>query len=306
MAASRFDTVLDYVRTRHPRSLAGVEEARAVNPARFDELAEMFLGWATRVRGEDSLPAMVDAFVRFSTDVNFAQARYEASGHYENSSHEECYKALYGQRESMDDYLWGVYLTNFLWAHHTEICLFFHDRFLSRLPQDARLVEYAPGHGGWGVWALHRLEGARLTGFDVSPSSIAIASSVAEAAGVGDRVEYIERDVISIEESATEEGDGCICSFLVEHLERPSELFAAIARVLKPGGRAFVTAALTAAQIDHIYEFRRESEIVELCEEHGMRVLETLSVAPRRTLPRARFLPRSMALLVQKRHNDIW
>ena len=32
----------------------------------------------------------------------------------------------------------------------------------------------------------------------------------------------------------------------------------------------------------------------------GLRVLETLSTNPKRLLPRARFVPRSMALLVQK------
>ncbi len=63
---------------------------------------------------------------------------------------------------------------------------------------------------------------------------------------------------------------------------------------------AFITGVLTAAQIDHIYEFREESELVRMCELNGLRVLETLSASPRRTLPKARFLARSMALLVQK------
>jgi hypothetical protein len=43
-----------------------------------------------------------------------------------------------------------------------------------------------------------------------------------------------------------------------------------------------------------------------MCEDHGLRVLETLSAAPQRTLPKARFLPRSMALLVQRKSNDIY
>jgi hypothetical protein len=50
--------------------------------------------------------------------------------------------------------------------------------------------------------------------------------------------------------------------------------------------------------VDHIFEFRRESELVKMCEDHGLRVLETLSVNPRRTLPKARFVPRSMGLIL--------
>jgi hypothetical protein len=45
---------------------------------------------------------------------------------------------------------------------------------------------------------------------------------------------------------------------------------------------------------------------VKMCEDHGLRVLATLSANPARTLPKARYMPRSMALLVQKRINDIY
>ncbi len=201
----------------------------------------------------------------------------------------------------MDDYLWGFTLTNFLWAHHMEISLFFRARFLSKLPADAAIVELAPGHGGWGVWALDELPGARLDGYDISPSSIVIARKIADGAGVGDRASYVEKSALDIGGLPAESADACICSFVVEHLERPLQLFAGIAHLLKVGGRGFITGALTAAQVDHIYEIREESELVRMCEQNGLRVLETLSVGPRRTLSKARFLPRSMALLVQKR-----
>jgi hypothetical protein len=73
-----------------------------------------------------------------------------------------------------------------------------------------------------------------------------------------------------------------------------------MAHLLRPGGRAYLAGAITAAQVDHIYEFRRESELVLLAEAAGLRALETLSVSPRRTLPRARFLPRSMGLILER------
>jgi hypothetical protein len=42
----------------------------------------------------------------------------------------------------------AVYLTNFLWAGHVEIRLFYRDRLLARLPEAAELIEVAPGHLG--------------------------------------------------------------------------------------------------------------------------------------------------------------
>ncbi len=302
---SRVERLFADVRERHPRSIRGLEEAREVHKDRFDSIAERFLGWLAGARGEEGVPAAVDAYVRFSSGVNFAQARYEADGHYESKTYEECYRSLYNQKDEMDDYLWGIYLTNFLWAHHMELSLFFKDRFLAKLAPTTRFVELAPGHGGWGTWALDELREAQLEGYDISPSSIVIARAISTAAGVGDRAQYLEKSALDLDELEPGRADACICSFVVEHLEKPTQLFSAISHLLKPGGRAFVTGALTAAQVDHIYEFREESELIRLGEENGLRLLECISTAPRRTLPKARFLPRCMALLLQKRRDGL-
>ena len=300
MPATNLERLQSYLGQRYPRFRTGVDEAVAVSPQRFAEIAEMYLGWLVRARGDDGIEQSVDAFVQFTTDVNLAQARYEADGHYEHQSFDEVNAIHYSQDSQMQGYLWGIYLTNFLWAHHLEICLFFQDRFLARVGDSKSLIEIAPGHGGWGVWALHVLREANLRGFDISPTSIMIASSVACAAGVSDRARYEERDALDLTALAAESADAGISSFLVEHLEQPKRLFRVIHHLLQPGGIFFVTGALTAAQIDHIYEFRKESELVTLAEDSGLRVLETMSTNPQRLLRGARFIPRSMALLVKK------
>jgi ubiquinone/menaquinone biosynthesis C-methylase UbiE len=201
----------------------------------------------------------------------------------------------------MEAYLWGVYLTNFLWAHHAEIAMFYQDRFLSSVGPESEIVEIAPGHGGWGVWALDSIRGASLKAFDISPASIQIASSVAKAAGVSSRVEYQERNALDLAQVSAQSADAVICSFLVEHLEDPGQLFAVIHHLLRPGGVAYLTGALTAAQVDHIYEFRFESELVRMAEANGLRVTETFSGNPRRVLRGAQFVPRSMALIMRRR-----
>jgi 2-polyprenyl-3-methyl-5-hydroxy-6-metoxy-1,4-benzoquinol methylase len=300
------DGLFEDIAARHPRSLNGVQEARAAAPDRYPELADTFLGWAARAWGGDHLPRMVDAFVRFTTGVNMAQARYERAGRYENKTFQDCLNSLYNEQESMDDYLLGVYLTNFLWAHHAEICFRYIDHFLKRIPEAKALVEIAPGHGGWGALALKHLPDARLLGYDISPSSIRLATELMNGAGYSDRARYELKDALDLDAVPAESADAVICNFLIEHLEQPQKLFAVIRHLLKPGGQAFLTGALTAAQVDHIYEFRRESELVRMAEDAGLRVTDTFSGAPRRTLPNARFLPRSMLLVMQRRRNDIY
>lgn len=300
MTTPHFNQLLTYVKRRYPQFHKGISEAATTCPEQFSKIAEMYLGWLKSAGGENAIEYSVDAYVQFTTEVNLAQARYEVHGHYEHSSFAEVNRIHYSQDGQMQGYLWGVFLTNFLWAHHVEICQFFSDRFLTRLATDAQLIEIAPGHGGWGVWALHTLTHARLSAYDISPSSIAIASSVAKAAGVADRAQYVEKDALDLSELQPHSADAGICSFLIEHLETPEKLLANIYYLLKPGGIFFVTGALTAAQIDHIYEFKRESELVKMAEDSGLRVLETLSTNPKRLLPRANFIPRSMALLIEK------
>ncbi len=133
-----------------------------------------------------------------------------------------------------------------------------------------------------------------------------MANGIAAAAGLGDRARYEIRDALDLDQMPAESACAVVCNFLIEHLEDPHKLFAVIHHLLKPRGTAFLAGALTAAQVDHIYEFRRESELVRMAEDHGLRVLETFSAAPARLLPKARFMPRSMVLILQKRCNEIY
>ncbi len=303
---SRAEQLLAIFRDRHPRFLPGVQESRASDPARFDRYCHRFLGWAETAFGASALGPMVDAYVRFTTEVNFAQARYERSGAYDHASYAECEASVYSVEPAMREYLLGVYLTNFLWAHHLDLSAFFEERFLPLLPAGARIRELAPGHGGWGLWALAETPGATLDGFDISRASLGIAPAIRDAAGLSGRATYHLADALQLPEVADASSDACICCFLVEHLETPERLLQNMARILRPGGMAFFTGALTAAQVDHIKEFKRESELVLLAEEQGFRVLDMRSVGPRRTLPKARFLPRSAAFILQKRIQDSW
>ena len=300
---SKVDQLFEYARAHHPRSVRGIEEALNVHPERFRSLTERMLDRLEPVLGEEMYARSLSAFVRFSEGVILSQARYERSGQYENRSYEEVNASLYSQRSEMDDYLWGVYLTNTLWAHHMELTLFYIDRFLSTQGdpnQEFKIVELAPGHGGWGQMALDTFPNATLSGYDISPSSMAIARSLADASGVGQRAEYFQCNALDMVNRDGGYADLCICNFLVEHLETPQDLLHSIAHVLKPGGWAFFSGALTAAQIDHIYEFKHESELMVLCENSGLRVVESMSKGPQRTLKRAQFLPRSMSLILHK------
>ncbi len=295
-------SILTYLDKHYPISAKGARESRTLAPERFDRLEQMFMSWAKGVLGEDAEATVSQGFVQFTTSVNMAQARYEVAGRYApDSFHDD----LYQEAARMEPYLWGVFATLWMWVHHLELAQFFEDRFLQRLKPDAKIVELAPGHGGWGCWALHRLPGATLQGYDISPSSTEIATRLAKASGADGRARYQTADALA---APAEPGayDSAISGFVIEHLETPERLFQSLAAYLRPGGFAFLTGALTAAQEDHVFEFRRESELVTMAEQNGFRVLETMSASPSRLRAGTRCMPRSMGLIMQRRTGELW
>ena len=152
--------------------------------------------------------------------------------------------------------------------------------------------------------ALAEAPSWRGEGVDISPTSVNWARALAEAAGTSDRANIHEGDALSFRPQCP--AQAAISCFVLEHLEKPEALLGNMAEALEPGAPAFVTAAITAAEIDHIYEFRRESELVALAEQAGFRVCASYSAAPERRLPGRRFLPRSMGLVLERRHGEFW
>jgi 2-polyprenyl-3-methyl-5-hydroxy-6-metoxy-1,4-benzoquinol methylase len=160
---------------------------------------------------------------------------------------------------------------------------------------------------GSGLWHLSLLEERpdfRVTAVDISEISLDIAKRMASANSFGGGVAHHLGDALT--HSLDELADVGISCLLLEHLECPQRLMEALATNLRPGAYAFVTGALTAAEVDHIYEFKRESELLILAETAGFRVVEMLCAAPSRSPAEHRYLPRTLAMIMQRRHGQHW
>ena len=109
----------------------------------------------------------------------------------------------------------------------------------------AAVVDIACGTGNAALLAAAR--GARVVGVDGAPRLLAVARERAAALGVG--VELLEGDL-----AALPVGDGAadivLSVFGVIFAPDPAGALREIARVLRPGGRAFVTAWIPAGPID--------------------------------------------------------
>jgi SAM-dependent methyltransferase len=268
------------------------------------ELSARLLSWAESLLGDQTATTLARGYGAFSLDVSRSQARYEKTRRYQNTTFAEAAQAVYFNDEWSHDYHWGVYATTFAWPHHVELWRFFRDQFLSRLEPKGMAVDLGCGSAVWSCLLAADLHDWQATGVDISPRFVELASALAEAAGLSSRVAVSLNDALTW--APNRQFDAGISCFVLEHLEDPGALMSSMNRLLKPHGYAFVTGALTAAESDHIFEFTRESELVSLAEDHGFRVVATLSASPPSYPQSMHYLPRSMAMVIQRRITDSW
>jgi ubiquinone/menaquinone biosynthesis C-methylase UbiE len=300
-------TFLAHLESEAPAFAKRVRETEARHSALFHELAEPMLVVARQVIGENWRQALSDGYVAYLVDMNRGQALYEQERKYQCSTYKEVFAQTYDDPEFMAYYHWGVYVTIFAWEHHLLLYDFFVRHFVALLRAagaDGRLLELGCGSGIWSSLVLGRLEGWRSTMVDISSTSIELTRRTLACTGLSQRTDLRQGNALEFHTDTV--FDAGISCFLLEHLEEPDRLLANLSAALGPRRLAFVTAALTAADAGHIFEFRRESEVVALAEEAGFRVVAAFSSAPPTTPSHAVYLPRSMALVLQKRAGEYW
>jgi len=104
------------------------------------------------------------------------------------------------------------------------------------LPQNARVLEIAPGPGYLAV-ALAKLGRFKITGLDISQSFVQMASQYAKREGVTARFIHGSASDIPLEDGLF---DLVVCRAAFKNFSQPLAALNEMHRVLKPGGRALI------------------------------------------------------------------
>ncbi|HZP13249.1 MAG TPA: cyclopropane-fatty-acyl-phospholipid synthase family protein [Nevskiaceae bacterium] len=121
------------------------------------------------------------------------------------------------------------------------------------LKPEHHLLEIGSGWGGFAIYAAQR-SGCRVTSITLSAEQLAEAQRRAEAAGVADRVKFELRDYRDVR--ATYDRVVSIEMYEAVGEEYWPAYFAAIARALKPGGRAAIQGITLTPEHWPAYRFR--------------------------------------------------
>lgn len=284
-----------------PKSLKSIRHAREIDPQLFDAVGEKILVAMKKYFPESNLADLAKAYSVFTFEQNWLQAQYDRTGKFACAcdTHAAANSAVYQNTEVMANYYAVLLLTQFLWPHHLEIVRFYSERFVPLLGDDCQILEMAPGHGLYGRLILEQKSHAQLLGMDISPFSITLATRSAEIEGLAGRARYQQGDVLHGDKFVP----GCnvvIAGELLEHLDQPRLLMESISRQLIEGGLAFVTAAITAAQVDHVYEFKSEADVYALFQDLPLKLVDSLLVAPKTIRPGTTRVPRVLAMILKR------
>jgi 2-polyprenyl-3-methyl-5-hydroxy-6-metoxy-1,4-benzoquinol methylase len=205
----------------------------------------------------------IESFIRYSHEFTVLQLKLNKSKSYQYNSFEEVKSAVYNNPMMNDYYLDGLALSQYLWPNHYKM-----NRFLingiARLYSLGNVLD-APCGPGIQSWLVRRHSNIRsMTLCDLSLFSVDYSRKLHSSSNLAGTFRCLHSGI----EECKGEFDFIINGELLEHLEDPISMLESLDRLLKNDGIIYLTTAIFAAAIDHIYMFRSAREVREMLETH--------------------------------------
>ena len=265
------------------------------SPAFLAEAEEFFRQFSDYLQEQKIEPGYaVDAYLDMCKSMMKAQMYFLKHGKYPASSAVDAYENVYSDEAGMKSYMFGLALSQFLWATHYEMFSCFKQA-LAGQPAGSYL-EIGPGHGLFLHTAMKLLPpAARLTAVDISPVSMAITKSIVQFfhPKAGERIQYHTGDMLNF--SLSEKFDFITMGEVIEHVNFPEKLLRKLHDLLAPEGRAFVSTCVNCPAVDHVYHFHAIEEIRSMLENCGLRIVEE-RVLPVEDLPMTEIVRRKITI----------
>ena len=241
----------------------------------ISELAES----VTRLFGTDEATweNMLYGYADFSMEAVRCQNDFEKTLRYRDASSADLLSSCYEDEEfMMTTYLPGLYLSHYLWRHHYRLLSFYRNEVLTGAGAPGNFYEIGIGTGLYSYETLRAFPAARGKGIDISKYSLGFTERLLRANGLFTRYECEQMDIFK-STLKPESADFLVCQEVLEHLEDPAGLCRLLRTFVRPGAKAYITAAINAAHTDHIYLFRSPVEVEKMLVAAGWKILASRS-----------------------------
>ncbi|MFD0391207.1 methyltransferase (plasmid) [Tistrella bauzanensis] len=219
-----------------------------------------------------SLGGFADGYRRMCGMINDEELHFRRTGGYRLQRFAEVEALIYADPEEMRPYLDGILLSQVLWRNHADAIVLYRAVFLAGSRPGCRHLEIGPGHGLLLALAAADPACGAISGWDVSPTSLARSAQALECLGLAKPVELVTVDIGDPDARPDAGFDNIVLSEVLEHLERPDLALETIRDLLAPGGRAFLNVPVNSPAPDHIYLFETPEAVVEMTAAAGLDV----------------------------------
>jgi 2-polyprenyl-3-methyl-5-hydroxy-6-metoxy-1,4-benzoquinol methylase len=223
-----------------------------------------------------SIENLTKAYLTITMDTLREQVYFQRHGRYRYTSFKEVAEKVYFDPNYMAHYMHGLALTLFLWPNHLEILRFFRKAQLQK--QGNLYLEVGPGHGIFFREAARNRRFKSYIGVDISPTSLEMTrkllSSDRSLHGVGWTL--LNADFLATD-ALQGRFDAVVMGEVLEHVEEPLLFLIRIRELVNNGAFIFVTTAVNAPAIDHIYLFRTIDEVCDLVIAAGLSIEKILA-----------------------------
>lgn len=268
------EALLERIGVENPMHARSVQAAAAELTSEERRELEEYVGFCAQEGW--GVERLAGAYKVITEDTLREQIQFRRTGRYRHSTFEAVSDTVYFDPAYMSNYMYGLALTLFLWPNHLQIVRFFRARL--PLHKGGRYLEVGPGHGAFFRHAARRGSFESCLGVDISPTSLEMTRRLLEydAAIPPARRQLLQADFL---EASTLDGnyDAVVMGEVLEHVEQPELFLRRIKALAASDAFIFVTTAVNAPAVDHIYLFSSVDEVRDMAAAAGFRVVDVLA-----------------------------
>lgn len=222
------------------------------------------------------LDFLCKSYLLLVQDTRKEQMYFRRHGKYRSSTYEQVKSLTYLNDDYMRQYMYGLAVSSCLWPNHTAISRW----FIEKIPKSTagRYLEVGPGHGFNMMIAMRHARYNSYEAVDISPTSVEMTESILES-GLFGKFEHFK---ISVADFLKSDLKGPFAALVlgevIEHVENPLDFMKRVKQLSTPDSFIFITTAINAPEIDHIYLFENVESVEKLVAQSGLVVKDKLAL----------------------------
>ena len=225
---------------------------------------------------------------------------------YGHTDFDEVRENIYDNEKTMlETYMPGLLISYAYTTILYEKNHLFVSKFLPGLEEkfSDKMIGLEVGFGeGFYLWeVLKRCSNAKVFGYDISPYAIKFASNMLSLAEItSDRYELRYGNIFEGIEQSDESVDFAILAEVIEHIPNPEIGIKEICRMLRKGGRLYLTTVINSNHMDHISNFESPAVVESMIESESLKIVESKIYHMTDDFPESKDISIGLAYIAEK------